>query len=148
MTRRCRAARLLLIGIIAYGLIACHSGISRIEPSVNDQVTTTSCAAYRDSAQATGVQFYVESEVEQRAQQLPAMVQPRFPLINGALRAQFVVDSSGRGDERTLRLLDLTSPRLVRPLRRWLGRKSFSPARIGNRPVAQCVEMSFKIEVP
>ena len=137
----------LLLGVIASGLSACQSTGSRAKQSVDDQVSATSCAAYRDSAQATGSQIYLEDEVGPNVEHLPGPFhQPKFPRTNGAVSAQFIVDSTGRADEHTLRLLEVTSPELVPPLRRWLSEKRFSPARIGDRPVTQCVVMSFKIE--
>lgn len=82
---------------------------------------------------------------------VPARLSPRSPLprypeglrrlaLVGSVRAAFVVDSLGRVELPTVRVLEAAHPAFEASVRATLPRMRFEPARIGDRPVRQLVE--------
>jgi TonB family protein len=98
-------------------------------------------------------QTYFEFQVEQQAAPNPNNPRPRYPdllrsaHVEGEVLVQFVVDTTGRPDASTLKVLksdhDLftTSVKMVVPMMK------FSPARVGGKAVKQLVQMPFQFSL-
>jgi TonB family protein len=79
---------------------------------------------------------------------------PRFPQllrdsgIEGMARLQFVVDTLGRVELESVRIVDATHPLFAAAVQATLPRMHFSPARVGNHRVRQLVEfpIQFKLD--
>jgi TonB family protein len=103
-----------------------------------------------DTAEGAGGTVYRETEVDRPATPVVGNPGPRYPvgarnIGRGAeLLVQFVVDSTGRAEPSTFRVLrndgDADFERAVREV---LPRWRFMPARLGGRPVRQLVQLPF-----
>jgi len=103
---------------------------------------------------ADGAHAYFASQVDTPALPGAGNAPPRYPLVlersrvNGEVIAQFVVDSAGRVDMRTFRIVrtsnDLFSASLQSVLPSW----RFLPARAGGRRVSQVVQLPVQFAVP
>lgn len=107
---------------------------------------------------ATGVvralnDVFLESEVETPVAVLPGSVGPVYPDalraagIEGQVLAQFVVDSAGRVELATFRVLDSQHPLFVAAVRSALSRIRYLPAEARGARVAQLVQQSFHFTV-
>ncbi|HMA21046.1 MAG TPA: energy transducer TonB, partial [Gemmatimonadaceae bacterium] len=91
---------------------------------------------------------YDSREVDRQVAAI-AGVAPQYPAamkaagIEGEVRAQFVVDESGRADIQSLRIMSSTNELFSEAVRRALPRMKFIPARIGAHAVAQMVQQAF-----
>lgn len=92
---------------------------------------------------------YLEFEVEKQVQTAPGSALPRYPPalkqanVEGSVLAQFVVDTSGRAEMKTFKVLKATDPGFVQAVRDVLPRMRFYPAEIGGRKVRQMVQQPF-----
>ena len=103
-----------------------------------------------------GREPYLEIQVEQPVQQL-VLVRPEFPrelrdrpaVPSADLRVlvQFVVDTRGRPDMRTFRVLEAADGLLISPVRAAVSQSRFKPARLGGRPVRQLVQQPYHFGV-
>lgn len=96
---------------------------------------------------------FTEIEVDSAAVRDPSSVGPAFPpdllqaKIEGAIRVQFIVDSTGRVEVASLVILDSSHPGFTKAVRDVLPKMKFQPARIGRRPVSQMVEQGFAFRI-
>jgi protein TonB len=96
----------------------------------------------------TGKVAYDSREVDRQVAALAGIV-PEYPAslraagIEGEVRAQFVVDASGRADIGSLRILSSTNELFAEAVKRALPKMKFIPARIGSRAVAEMVQQAF-----
>jgi len=94
-------------------------------------------------------EFQVSKQVEQRLGNEP----PKYPAslrsqrVSGEVLAQFVVDTLGRPDMKTFRVLRATHPDFATAVRDAVPHFRFSPASIGDRPVRQMVQMPFQFTI-
>lgn len=78
---------------------------------------------------------------------------PKFPEelrkanISGEVLAQFVVDTLGRADMKTFKVLRPSRPEFVAAVRESLPSMRFSPAELGGRKVRQLVQMPFQFNL-
>lgn len=78
---------------------------------------------------------------------------PRYPSllqsagVEGDVRAQFVVDTLGRVEPGSVRILDSTHTSFAQAVRDALGRARFVPAEAGGRKVRQLVEQPFSFKL-
>jgi hypothetical protein len=92
---------------------------------------------------------YFEYQVEQRAISAFGAARPQYPAslrgsgVTGSARAQFVVDTAGGVDLRTLKITAATNDLFITEVRRALPSMRFSPARIGGHAVRQLVMTEF-----
>jgi protein TonB len=92
--------------------------------------------------------FY-ESEVEKPVMGAPGSQAPRYPeLLKGAgvegeVIASFVVDTTGRADPSTLKILKSTNELFGAAVRAALPAMRFLPAEVGGRKVRQQVQQPF-----
>ncbi len=92
-------------------------------------------------------------EVEQAAERDPASAAPVYPPllmqqgIEGYAAMRFVVDSAGRVDLMSVRVLDTTRPEFAAAVKAAMPGMRFTPARLGNRPVRQLAEQLFAFKI-
>jgi protein TonB len=99
-------------------------------------------------------QTYFEFQVEKPAEMLQDSPKPKYPSvlessgIAGEVQAQFVVNSSGKADQDSFKVLKSTNELFTQAVKSVLPRMRFSPAQIGGKPVNQLVQQSFQFAVP
>jgi protein TonB len=99
-------------------------------------------------------QTYFEFQVEKPAEMLQDSPKPKYPSvlessgIAGEVQAQFVVNSSGKADMDSFKVLKSTNELFTQAVKSVLPRMRFSPAQIGGKPVNQLVQQSFQFAVP
>ena len=99
-------------------------------------------------------QTYFEFQVEKPAEMLAESPKPKYPSvlessgIAGEVQAQFVVNSSGKADMDSFKVLKSTNELFTQAVNNVLPRMKFSPAMIGGKPVNQLVQQSFQFAVP
>jgi protein TonB len=98
-------------------------------------------------------QTYFEFEVEEPVQQIPGTGVPRYPDIlrqagiEGEVLAQFTVDTTGRADVSTLKILRATHDQFAQAVRQALPAMRFVPARVGGKKVKQLVQQPFVFQI-
>ena len=101
----------------------------------------------------TGVvsdQPYFEFQVEKQPIAAPGNPKPRFPEIlqnagvEGQVLVQFVIDTTGRADMRTLKILKSDHDLFTSSIRNVLPSMRFFPGEIGGRKVKVVVQMPFE----
>ena len=112
-------------------------------------------AAYEYRVQPGEARALFDFEVEKQAgmrggltTRYPAELQAQC--VTGEVVTQFVVDTAGRADLRTLRVLQSSNPLFSQSVRNALGAAQFYPAEIHGRPVRQLVQLpvTFSIDAP
>lgn len=92
---------------------------------------------------------FFEFQVQKQVRQIPGWARPRYPAqlreqnIEGEVLAQFVVDTMGRVDMRTLRVLKSTDPLFTQSVREALVGLRYLPAELGGHKVKQMVQQPF-----
>jgi protein TonB len=96
---------------------------------------------------------YYSSQVEMRARLDSRSPTPPYPEtlrgagIEGEVDAQFVVDTSGKADVASFRIVQSTNELFSASVRSTLPRMRFLPAEIGGRKVRQLVEQPFSFSI-
>ncbi|BAH38388.1 MAG TPA: hypothetical protein DGD08_03610 [Gemmatimonas aurantiaca] len=94
-----------------------------------------------------------EIEVDSAAALDPTAAGPDYPSrmleknIEGIVLAQFVVDSLGRADVTTFKLLEPAEPDFVLAVKEALPRMKYRPASLGGRAVSQLVQQPFGFRI-
>lgn len=94
-------------------------------------------------------QTYFEFQVEKPVVQAPNSQTPRYPDIlrqagvEGEVMAQFVVDTTGRADPSTFKVLKSSHDLFANAVRQALPNMRFIPAEVGGRKVKQLVQQPF-----
>jgi TonB family protein len=94
-------------------------------------------------------QPYFEFQVEKQVTTAPGSAQPKYPAmlksanVQGEVLAQFVVDTTGRADMSTFKVLKSTHDLFTQSVRATLQDMRFVPAEIGGRKVRQMVQQPF-----
>jgi protein TonB len=92
---------------------------------------------------------YFEFQVEKQAAAAPGSVGPTYPDmlkqagIEGQVLASFVVDTSGRAEMSTFKVITSTHEQFTQAVRRALPQMRFLPAEVGGRKVKQLVQQPF-----
>lgn len=92
-------------------------------------------------------------EVEVSAERNPASAAPAYPRelmsagVEGYAAMRFVVDTTGRVDLTSIRILDATHPAFAAAVKQAMPGMLFSPARLGERPVRQLAEQLFRFQI-
>ncbi len=92
-------------------------------------------------------------EVESAAERDPGSAAPIYPRhlmsngIEGYAAMRFVVDTLGRVEAGSVRVLDATHPEFAAAVRAAMPGMKFTPARMGNRPVRQLAEQLFRFQI-
>jgi protein TonB len=92
-------------------------------------------------------QTYFEFQVEKQAATVPGSLQPRFPSVlasqnvEGKVTVQFVVDTTGRAEMSTWKVLETTNELFSSAARDAVRAAKFYPAEVGGRRVRQLVQL-------
>jgi periplasmic protein TonB len=98
-------------------------------------------------------QTYFEFQVEKPVVQAPGSAGPNYPDIlrsagvEGEVLAQFVVDTTGRADPGSFKVLKSSHDLFVNAVRNALPRMRFIPAEVGGRKVKQLVQQPFSFAI-
>jgi outer membrane biosynthesis protein TonB len=68
--------------------------------------------------------------------------------VAGEVVARFVVDTAGRVDPGSFRLVSATNPAFVHPVRTSVPRMRYAPAESAGRRIPQVVEQAFRFTPP
>ncbi len=94
-----------------------------------------------------------ELDVDSTVTRFPESVAPAYPpemlshKIEGKAFVRYVVDSMGRADTTSLRVIEASHPDFVTSVRAALPLMRFRPALIGHHHVAQMVQQSFAFRI-
>jgi protein TonB len=94
-------------------------------------------------------QPYFEFQVEKQVAALPNNAPPRYPdmlrsaNVEGEVLAQFVVDTTGRAEMNTFKVLKSSHDLFTNAVKSALANMKFYPAEVGGRKVKQLVQMPF-----
>lgn len=98
-------------------------------------------------------QTYFEFQVEKQVQPMPGNSPPRYPdmlrsaNVEGEVLAQFVVDTTGRADMSTFKVLKSSHDLFTAAVRSALPNMKFYAAEVGGRKVKQLVQMPFQFNL-
>jgi protein TonB len=98
-------------------------------------------------------QTYFEFQVEKPVTQIPGTGSPRYPDIlrqagvEGEVLAQFVVDTSGRAETGSFKVLKSSHDLFVQAVKNALPNMKFIPAEVGGRRVKQLVQQPFTFAI-
>ena len=94
-------------------------------------------------------QPYFEFQVEKQVAATPGNSAPRYPdmlrsaNVEGEVLAQFVVDTTGRAEMNTFKVLKSSHDLFTNSVKSALANMKFYPAEVGGRKVKQLVQMPF-----
>jgi protein TonB len=94
-------------------------------------------------------QPYFEFQVEKQVATIPGQPGPVYPdmlksaNVEGEVLAQFVVDTTGRYEAGTFKVLKSTNEQFTNSVKNALPRMKFYPAEVGGRKVKQLVQQPF-----
>jgi protein TonB len=100
-----------------------------------------------------GNQTYFEFQVEKPAAAVPGTISPAYPEalrsagVEGEVRLQFVVDTTGRVEMSSVRVERATNELFAAAARAAVPRMRFYPAEIGNRRVRQLVVQPITFQI-
>ena len=92
-------------------------------------------------------------EVDEMVERYPSSAAPIYPReliaigVEGLVQAIYVVDSVGRVDTTTIRVVHSDDPRFTTSVRTALGEMRFRPAKRGGKTVRQLVEQKFRFKI-
>lgn len=95
-------------------------------------------------------QAYFEFQVEKQVAPMPNNAAPRYPdmlrsaNVEGEVLAQFVVDTLGRAEMQTFKVLKSSHDLFTNSVKAALSNMRFYPAEVGGRKVKQLVQMPFQ----
>jgi len=98
-------------------------------------------------------QPYFEFQVEKPVVPAPGSTQPRYPDmlrqagVEGEVLAQFVVDTTGRAEPNSLKILKSSHDMFVQSVKNALPQMKFIPAEVGGRKVKQLVQQPFSFSI-
>ncbi len=98
-------------------------------------------------------QTFFEFQVEKQVQPMPGNPTPRYPdmlrsaNVEGEVLAQFTVDTTGRADMSTFKVLKETHAMFTQAVKSALPNMKFYPAEVGGRKVKQLVQMPFQFNL-
>jgi TonB family protein len=123
--------------------------VSGIWPAHPNSAQCDSGYSIRRSSGGASDTSCLRSSSEQQASQRRHSPRPTYPVvlqragIEGEATMQFVIDTTGRVDPRTIQLLASTDFRFALACREALPQMEFSPARIDGRKVRELVQLPF-----
>jgi len=98
-------------------------------------------------------QPYFEFQVEKPVVPAPGSTSPRYPDmlrqagVEGEVLAQFVVDTTGRAEAGSLKILKSSHDLFIQSVRNALPQMKFIPAEVGGRKVKQLVQQPFTFSI-
>jgi TonB family protein len=109
-----------------------------------------------DSLERVGAAVYRVAELERAVERDPLSAAPAYPSeleqarVEGDVTAEWVVDTVGRADTTSFRVVSSTHPRFLEAVRAALPLMHFRPAQLQGRRVQQLVrqEFNFRLALP
>ena len=98
-------------------------------------------------------QPYFEFQVEKPVVPAPGSTSPRYPDmlrqagVEGEVLAQFVVDTTGRAEAGSLKILKSSHDLFIQSVKNALPQMRFIPAEVGGRKVKQLVQQPFTFSI-
>jgi protein TonB len=98
-------------------------------------------------------QPYFDFQVEKQAGPVPGNVPPRYPEmlhsagIEGEVLAQFVIDTTGRADMSTFKIIKASHDLFGSSVKEALPRMRFYPAEVGGHKVKELVQQPFSFAI-
>ena len=98
-------------------------------------------------------QPYFEFQVEKPVVPAPGSTSPRYPDmlrqagVEGEVLAQFVVDTTGRAESGSLKILKSSHDLFIQSVKNALPQMKFIPAEVGGRKVKQLVQQPFTFSI-
>ena len=98
-------------------------------------------------------QPYFEFQVEKPVVPAPGSVAPRYPDmlrqagVEGEVLAQFVVDTTGKAEPGSLKILKSSHDMFIQSVKNALPNMKFIPAEVGGRKVKQLVQQPFTFSI-
>ena len=98
-------------------------------------------------------QPYFEFQVEKPVVPAPGSISPRYPDmlrqagVEGEVLAQFVVDTTGKAEAGSLKILKSSHDMFVQSVKNALPQMKFIPAEVGGRRVKQLVQQPFTFSI-
>ena len=98
-------------------------------------------------------QPYFEFQVEKPVVPAPGSTAPRYPDmlrqagVEGEVLAQFIVDTTGRAENGSLKILKSSHDLFVQSVKNALPNMKFIPAEVGGRKVKQLVQQPFTFSI-
>jgi periplasmic protein TonB len=98
-------------------------------------------------------QPYFDFQVEKQAAQIPGGPTPRYPDmlqsagIPGQVLAQFVIDTTGRADMSTFKVLKSDNDLFTQEVKNTLPKMRFYAAEVGGRKVKELVQLPFSFAI-
>lgn len=139
-------------GRIAIALLLLGVSTVTAPSSARAQVTVRPVSATRPATSATRPRrdsVYFEFQVEKPAEALPGGSRPAYPAalsaahVEGQVLAQFVVDTAGRVEIGTFKVLEATNVVFADAVQAALPGMRFAPAELHGRAVRQVVQQPF-----
>ena len=138
------AASLLVVA----GLLRCSEPPTRAQ-----QARAGAADAARGPTPVSANQTFFEFQVEKQVLPQPGNPAPRYPdllreaKVEGGVLAQFVVDTTGRPDMSTFKVLKSTHDLFTNAVKSSLPNMKFQPAEVGGHKVKQLVQMPFQFSL-
>ena len=120
---------------------------------VTDPTTLFESAPHTAPAPVADHGTYLLAQVERPAAVIPGAAEPAYPEalqiagITGEVQAEFVVDTSGRVEPGSFKVLASDNELFVNAVRAALHRMRFYPAEVGGRRVRQLVQQDFRFKL-
>ena len=136
-----------LVATVVAGIAACTSRIG-------DGISDPKPAVAIRSASVNPAQPYFEFQVTKEAQQIPGTGTLHYPdalrsaHVNGEVLVQFVVDSSGKVELESFRVLKSNHELFTQAVKTFLSSMRFSPAQVQGKRVKQLVQWPFVFAIP
>lgn len=110
-------------------------------------------SAPSDSGEATTSPVYLEAELDQPVERDPTSAGPTYPEqlrsknVEGEVIAEWIVDTTGRADTTSFRIVESTHPLFTTSVRDILPAMNFRPAELMGRRVRQLVRQQFRFVI-
>jgi len=110
--------------------------------------TSVAAVTPRPAREPTYFEFQVETQVHlaDDSPPIPYPEQLRASRTRGDVMAQFIVDTTGRADTTTLRILSASHAAFIHAVRAGLGQLHFVPATLHGTKVRQLVENRYEFK--
>jgi TonB family protein len=150
-----RVARATLYGGVAASIalaVACSLRSDTMTGPGSPSATRTA-AASAGPKRVTDSTTFREFQVEQPARPAPNNPAAKYPDllrqagVDGEVLIQFVVDTTGRADMRTFKVLKSTHDLFTASVRASLPNMTFYPAEVGGKKVKQLLQMPFEFSM-
>jgi hypothetical protein len=157
-TEHPKAQRLEFQGDLpGHGVVAPRDGFATVPlgGGVRDNPTGTEAAppavsVVSDSGDVNSSPVYLAAELDKPVERDASSAGPAYPEelrvknVEGQVVAEWIVDTTGRADSTSFRIIESTHPLFTRAVRDVLPGMFFRPAELMGKPVRQLVRQQFK----